>query len=175
MSASVGPRSLTRSQVEDPRPRPATPSRVNGCLGLALARGIFSLFFAWFARIGDPIRPLSRARSLSRPRPQKATKSFCRVTDPRGTSACPQSSPCSSALLSKRGTASGANGFVPETIRLRWCSRVEAIAAPALLRTLADPRSRDPRDLPRSEQHRHPRHRRMTTGTGSSPASPPPI
>jgi hypothetical protein len=59
---------------KDPRPRPAPPSRVNGCLGLALARGIFSPSSRCFVRIGDPIRPLPRARPLSRPRPREAKR-----------------------------------------------------------------------------------------------------
>jgi len=61
MSTDVGPLSRSRSQVETRRPRPTPPSRVNGSLGLALAR---STFFAPSAvvRIGDPIRPLARFR-----------------------------------------------------------------------------------------------------------------
>lgn len=43
MSTVVGPRSLARSQVETRKPRPTPPSRVNGFLGLALARSTFSL------------------------------------------------------------------------------------------------------------------------------------
>lgn len=84
MSTDVGPRSLTRSQDETRKPRPTPPSRVNGFLGLALARSTFSLR-SLFVRIGDPIRPPSRPRPFQNAISREANKSFCRVTDPRGT------------------------------------------------------------------------------------------
>jgi len=106
-------------------PRPTPPSRVNGCLGLALARSTFSLrslFPSGSATRSGRSRgcPLSRqvpfeTQSLSRRSLTRGERSFCRVTDPRGTSACLQSSRCCSALLSKRGTSSGLDDSVPGT------------------------------------------------------------
>jgi hypothetical protein len=167
------------------KPRPALPSRVNGFLGFARARSTFSLRsllrICSSARIGDPIRPLPRPRSFQNRGPfrdaisRETNESFCRVTDPTRHNACPQSPRRSSALLSKRGTSGGVNGSVPGTALDRWPRPAKATAVFALLRILADPLSRDSHGLPRRARCRHPRHRRMTSGDGSSPASPPPI
>lgn len=110
MSTAVGPRSLARSQVETRKPRPTPPSRVNGFLGLALARSTFSLrSLRWIrcsARIGDPIRPLSRSRPFQDAISREANESFCRVTDPRGTTRA--SNPRDVAPRSFRNAASRA-------------------------------------------------------------------
>jgi hypothetical protein len=110
---------ITISGRKTLEPRPTPPSRVNGCLGLALARSTFSLrsLFRPDRRPdpGAPVAALFRGKSLSRRSLTRGERSFCRVTDPRGTSACPQSSRCCSALLSKRGTSSGVNDSVPGT------------------------------------------------------------
>lgn len=74
-------------------------------------------------RIGDPIRPLPQLRPFQDAAHREARKSFCRVTDPRGTSACPQSSPRSPVSLSKHGAASG-------EVRLRSQNRPLPVAPP---------------------------------------------
>ena len=114
MSTGVGPRSLARSQVVTRKPRPTPPSRVNGFLGLALARSTFSLR-SLSDRIGDPIRSLPRPRPFQDAISRESNESFCRVTDPRGTTRAPNPRRCRSALLSKRGIPSGVNGSVPGT------------------------------------------------------------
>jgi len=143
-----------RSQVETRWPRPTPPSRVNGCLGLALARSTFSLR-SLSVRIGDPIRALPRLRFF-RDAPYERRTKLLPCHRPTRHSTCPQSSRCCPAPLSRRGTSSGVNGSVPGTAIDRWRRLVKATATPAFLRALADPLSRDPRDLPRRARPRHP-------------------
>jgi hypothetical protein len=91
MSTGVGPRSLARSQVETRKPRPTRPSRVNGFLGLALARSIFSLrsFFRPDRR-PDPAAPavtFFSGRDLTR-----VERELLPCHRPTRHNACPQSS-----------------------------------------------------------------------------------
>lgn len=113
MSTVVGPRSRWRSQVETRGPRPTPPSRVNGC-SWCCSGPKHLLAPSAAVRIGDPIRPLAR----SRPFPDATharRRELLPCHRPTRHNACPQSSPCRSALLSKRGTASGVDGSVSET------------------------------------------------------------
>lgn len=142
-------RSLTR------KPRPTPPSRVNGFLGLALARSTFSLC-SLSARIGDPIRPLPRPRPFQDAISRESNESFCRVTDPRGTTRAPNPRRCRSALLSKRGIPSGVNGSVPGTAPRpvappRQGDRI--VHAPS---DPCGPALARPRGLPRRARYRHP-------------------
>lgn len=95
MSTGVGPRPQTRSQVETRRPRPTPPSRVNGCLGLALARSTFSLSSGSRPdRRPDPTAP---ARSVPfGDRCARGERELLPCHRPTRHSTCPQSS---SALL----------------------------------------------------------------------------
>ena len=128
VSTGVGPRSLSRSQVENPRPRPTPPSRVNGLLVLLWPEASSrSLRVFRSDRRPDPAAPACSVPFETAPVPFGTTRgdeSVCRVTDPRGTVRAP------SPRL-RRSAASGANGSVPGTIHCRWRARVEAIAAPA--------------------------------------------
>lgn len=94
MSTGVGPRSLTRSQVENPRPRPTPPSRVNGLLVLLWPEA--------------PCRSSSRLSSGSATRsdrsratvpfetaPARGDEELLPCHRPTRHSACPQSSPMS--------------------------------------------------------------------------------
>jgi hypothetical protein len=170
---------ITISGRKTLEPRPTPPSRVNGCLGLALARSTLSLR-SLFVRIGDPIRALPwlrsfETKSLSRRSLTRGERSFCRVTDPRGTSACPQSSRCCSALLSKRGTASGLDDSVPGTAPST--GGATSPRRPLRSRSLGPLRTRAHATLATSPDELGTdtlRHRRMTTRDGSSLASSPP-
>jgi hypothetical protein len=174
MSAGVGPRSLARPQVFTRKPRPAPPSRVNGLLV-----SLWPEAPSHSPRFRPNRRPDSAAPaipSLSRRDPREAMESFCRFNRPPRHSACPQYLDCVPPR-SFRNTAHRAawTAPFPKPPIHRWSRPAKATAPNALLRTLTDPRSRALHDLPRRDRLRHPRHRRMTSGDGSSPASPPPI
>jgi hypothetical protein len=107
---------ILRSQVETRGSRPTPPSRVNGCSWYC--SGPEHLLAPSAAvRIGDPIRPLARPRSF-RDAINARRRELLPCHRPTRHNACPQSSPCSSALLSKRGTASGVDSSVPGTAPL---------------------------------------------------------
>jgi hypothetical protein len=101
-----------RSKTRKPRPTP--PSRVNGFLGLALARSTFSLrSFLRSDRRPDPTALATS--SLSGRDLTRGERELLPCHRPTRHNACPQSSRCGPALLSKRGIPSGVNGSVSET------------------------------------------------------------
>jgi hypothetical protein len=180
MSTDVGPRSRLRSQVETRRPRPTPPSRVNGC-PWSCSGPKHLLAPSAAVRIGDPIR------SLARPLSFRKQGSFRNAAHPRRERASAVS-PTHEAqrvppLLAMWSRAPFETRHPERRERLRFRNRPSTggPAPPrrplmfALLRILADPLLRDPHGLPRRARYRHPRHRRMTSGDGSSPASSPPI
>jgi len=131
MSAGVGPRSLARSQVETRKPRPTRPSRVNGSLGLALARSTLSLrSFVRPDRRPDPAALaaafFSEPRSLSGRDLTRVERELLPCHRPTRHNACLQSSRCSSALLSKRGIPSGVTASFPKPPSNRWSRPAKA-------------------------------------------------
>jgi hypothetical protein len=139
-----------RSKTRKPRPTP--PSRVNGSLGLALARSTFSLSSA----IRPNQRPDSTAPaipSLSRRDPREAMESFCRFNRPPRHSARLQYLACvpPRPFRDTAHRAACAASFPKPPIR-RWSRPAKATAPNALLRTLTDPRSRALHDLPRRDR-----------------------
>jgi len=115
MSTGVGPRSRMRSQVETRKSRPTPPSRVNGSLGLALARSTFSL--RSFSSGSATRSGRSRGSVPFGTQPHERRTKASAVSPTHEAQRVPQSPRCCSALLSKRGTSSGVSGSVPGTSR----------------------------------------------------------
>jgi len=145
---------ILRSQVETRGPRPTPPSRVNGCLGVALAQSTFSLPPLPCGSATRSVR--SRGRVPFGTRSTRGVESFCRVTDPRGTARAPNPHRVPPRVF---------RNAAPDERRgqLRFRNRPSTGGAvpprrsllPALLRILADPPLHDPRDLPRRARPRH--------------------
>jgi len=116
VSASVGPRSRDAISGRTRGPRPTPPSRMNGCLGFALARSTFLLP----RRLRSNQRPDSTARtaaSLSRRSAHEDEMSVCRVHRPARHSTCPQSSLRASALLAESGARAAPHDSVSGAAR----------------------------------------------------------
>jgi len=174
-STDVGPRSLARSQVVTREPRPAPPSRVNGSSWSRSGPRHLLALAAFFVRIGDPIRPLPQLRPFqdaARERRARASAvsptheaqrvppilahvgpRLFRGAAPRAAKSAPFPDPPPTGGSASPRRSLQPRSFVPSRTR-----------AHATLAISPDELSADT-----------PRHRRRTSGDGSSPASPPPI
>lgn len=170
-------------------PRPTPPSRMNGCLGVARARGTFSLRDVSM-QIGDPIHtlvmpfPFGRAllpeRSLSRRASREAERS--RVSAkllpchrPARHSTCPQSSTRGPADPRGSGRVSGPRvAPSPESLVAGGAARRSGSLRPWRLGS-SRIRAARPSRFARPCRLRHLRHRRPTNGDGSSPPSLPTV
>jgi len=164
---------ITISGRKTLEPRPTPPSRVNGCLGLALARSTLSLR-SLFVRIGDPIRALPRLRSFETQPDERRTKLLpCHR---------PTRHKCVPPILSVLLRAPFGTRHLERCGRLRSRNRPSTGGAlsprrPLRSRSLGPLRTRTCATLAISPDELGPdtlRHRRMTTRDGSSLASSPP-
>jgi hypothetical protein len=162
-----------RSQVETRWPRPTPPSRVNGSLGIALARSTFSLR-SLSVRIGDPIRALPRLRFF-RDAPSRETNEASAVSPTHEAQHVPP-------ILAVFPRASFETRHLERRERLRSRNRPSTGGAvssrrPLRPRSFVPLRTRSHATLAISPDELDPdtlRHRRMTTRDGSSLASSPP-
>jgi len=146
---------ITISGRKTLEPRPTPPSRVNGCLGLALARSTLSLRSLFHSdRRPDPGAP---AAALFRGAASREANEASAVS-PTHEAQVRASNPRDVPPRSFRNAAPEQRG----QLRSRNCPSTGGNAPPrrslrfALLRALADPPLRDPHDLPRRARPRHP-------------------